>query len=189
MSNPSKCLPLPFFKKSKSKVWTSRQSDNQESSNLKKKRLSEILKGICSTITNSRVMKEILSAEDSRYLLVQTICNSHEVIAQLPPEDMNTMFVFYHQIFSQFRARFFRLRRACAQDVKEHSLLVNFLLQILKYDGKGVISNNDVDSNSETPIHWRQKLLATWFLLATLDRETLLSVVDFNKHYSFKTLF
>jgi hypothetical protein len=71
------------------------QLSNQLDSQGKRRRMAEVMKGVCSLLSVSRTVKELMGSEWSRLSFVQTLCETDAVIARLPTEEMHKMVHYY----------------------------------------------------------------------------------------------
>lgn len=69
----------------------SKQLDSQG----KRRRMAEVMKGVCSLLSVNRAVKELMGSEKSRLSFVQTLCETDAVISQLPTEEMQKMVHYY----------------------------------------------------------------------------------------------
>jgi len=142
----------------------------------KRTRLAEVLKGICSILAIPRTMKAILATEENRFSLLKTLCKTHHLISLLPSEEMEKMLHYFHALFSQFRSRFFSYTISTKRKQKLHCECISFLLNIIS---SKVTSFDDKDTQSEvskdaSSIHWRNRLIAGWFMLTYVGKCDLL---------------
>lgn len=139
-----------------------------DSTSASRKRLAEILKGVCLIMAVPRVMKDIMSSEERRIDLLEALCGTQDVIAMLPDEEMQKMLSYLHQIFTSFRSRFFTMPRitATAQNLQE-SCLSN-LLNLLK-------EKNIEESEINSSLNWRNRLIVFWFITIQVDKRYFLS--------------
>eukprot|EP00521_Asterionellopsis_glacialis_P011069 CAMPEP_0195309698 /NCGR_PEP_ID=MMETSP0707-20130614/38871_1 /TAXON_ID=33640 /ORGANISM="Asterionellopsis glacialis, Strain CCMP134" /LENGTH=468 /DNA_ID=CAMNT_0040373995 /DNA_START=204 /DNA_END=1607 /DNA_ORIENTATION=+ len=65
-------------------------SKNVESPRVRK-RLAEVIKGVCSIVSVSRAIKVMLDDESTRFNLAKTLCGTEGLISILPPEEIQKM--------------------------------------------------------------------------------------------------
>jgi len=109
--------------------------DNQK----KRKRLSEILKGICALLSVPRIgiMRRLLAKEEIRYEFVQTILDN-DLVSLMPPEEMQALVHYLHDIFKSFKSGFYELKRVVGGSEEGlHGDCLNFLMNILE-EGSGL---------------------------------------------------
>lgn len=156
----------------------SAQTDSQG----KRKRLAEVLKGVCSILAAPRVIRDIMWSETSRFEYVKTICSTDKLISILPVEEMQKMIQYFQTIFSPFRSKVFCLPRVTEKDQRVHEECLVFLLDILSDDaGGGAIkegtSEDDELLKASGENHWRKRLLVGWFICNFID-ESDTNLVD-----------
>lgn len=155
---------------------------NQTDSNGRRKRLAEVMKGVCSILALSRALRETLTTEESRLVYVRALCQTENVLSVMPAEEMQKMVHYFQNIFNPFRSRFFSLPRTTHNEQVIHETCLKFLLDILSEDTgreETRIDEND-DKNSsgtkaELETHWRKRLLVGWFIMNFIDREDLVA--------------
>uniref|UniRef100_A0A7S3V8U0 Uncharacterized protein n=1 Tax=Chaetoceros debilis TaxID=122233 RepID=A0A7S3V8U0_9STRA len=130
-----------------------------------RKRLAEVLKGISNLLSLRRVMKEVIPSEIHRQSLIKILCNSQKVISILPPEEMQKMILYFHSVFASFRSRFYSFPRLTKRDeeLREQSLLL-----LISAVGDEDIAIDEVGEGNSA--HWRDRLVAAWFLLTFIDK-------------------
>jgi len=107
------------------------QLSHQVDARGERKRLAEVLKGVCSILSLTRTTKEILATEANRLVFVQTLLGTQELIELLPPEEMQKMVHYIQAIFSQFRNKFYCIPRILGMDQSLHEECLAFLLSAL----------------------------------------------------------
>lgn len=133
-----------------------------------RKRLSEVLKGVCLIIAVPRVMKEIMASEERRILLLKALCDTQRVIAMLPDEEMQKMLSYLHQIFTSFRSRFYTMPRITNTAEDQHIVCLSNLLDLLE-------EKHIDDSEINSSLNWRNRLLVFWFITTLADKRYFLS--------------
>eukprot|EP00566_Odontella_aurita_P004325 CAMPEP_0113531630 /NCGR_PEP_ID=MMETSP0015_2-20120614/3603_1 /TAXON_ID=2838 /ORGANISM="Odontella" /LENGTH=2326 /DNA_ID=CAMNT_0000430487 /DNA_START=10 /DNA_END=6990 /DNA_ORIENTATION=- /assembly_acc=CAM_ASM_000160 len=126
-----------------------KQLSEQVDARGERKRLAEVLKGVCSILALPRTIKEILATESNRLSFVRTILGTQELITLLPSEEMQKMVHYFQAIFSQFRSKFYCLPRILGRDQDLHEECVSFLLSALAASEENV--NNESDNGKGTP--------------------------------------
>jgi len=133
-----------------------------------RKRLSDVLKGVSNLLHIGKVVKQITFSEKHRLNIVKVLCRSQQVIALLPPEEMQKMTHYYHSIFSKLRSKYFSLYRIGKRSEVVHRKCLDFLINTIREKGKSQESSNDI-----TSVHWRDRLMSGWFLLTIFDKEDM----------------
>eukprot|EP00559_Dactyliosolen_fragilissimus_P000383 CAMPEP_0184873496 /NCGR_PEP_ID=MMETSP0580-20130426/41872_1 /TAXON_ID=1118495 /ORGANISM="Dactyliosolen fragilissimus" /LENGTH=2040 /DNA_ID=CAMNT_0027376407 /DNA_START=790 /DNA_END=6912 /DNA_ORIENTATION=- len=98
----------------------------------RRKRLPEVLKGILSILLIPHVLKDIMANSKKRFCLVRTLCETQRLISILPSEEMAKVVIYFQNVFSQFRSRFYSIPRICQSDMDIHSDCTIFLLDFLE---------------------------------------------------------
>lgn len=150
----------------------------QTDSNGKRKRFAEVFKGVCSIISLSRIMKEMLATEGNRLALAKSLCATQNIISLLPAEEMQKIGAYFQNIFSAFRSRFFLLPRINAKDRGLHESLLSFLLgalaENLESSSETASTEGRADEISKSSINWRNRLTTGWVLTSSIDERDLL---------------
>ena len=150
-----------------------RQLSSQEDNQGKRKRLAEVLKGVCSILAVPRAGKEIMGSEKRRSAFIQTICETERVVHLLPTEDMQKMIHYFQSIFSPFRSKYFAMPRGTVNEKSTHSSTIQYLLDILSGEDvsmDGVCSPEEAQTDA-SPTHWRKRLQVAWFLMSLFDED------------------
>lgn len=134
----------------------------------KRKRLAEVMKGVCSILATPRAGKLLMGSEKMRFEFVSTICGTEHLVSIMPAEEMQKMVHYLHSLFSPFRLKFYSLRRATALDRKLHHRSLNYLLDILANEKDSASEEDDAKS-----AHWRKLMHACWFLTVQVDGEDM----------------
>ena len=104
----------------------------------KRKRLAEVLKGVCAIMALNRTVKEILATEGHRFALIKTFSRTQSLISLLPPEEMQKMAgLFQACLWQQVRSKFYCLPRIDMRDQGLHETCLRFLLDKLNADVNG----------------------------------------------------
>jgi len=144
----------------------SKQLDSQG----KRRRMAEVMKGVCSLLSVNRAVKELMGSEKSRLSFVQTLCETDAVISQLPTEEMQKMFHYYQSVFNPFRSKYYSLHRTTEKERITHEKSLFYLLNLLTQDDN---EENDESNGDSTAPHWRRRLLVAWFLTCFTDTDDL----------------
>jgi hypothetical protein len=154
---------------------------------MRRKRLAEVLKGVCNLLSKPRMIRHVAASEQTRLHLIKTLCGTEKLLSILPTEELQKMVHFLQVIFSKFRQRWHALPRFNPKEKRAHQGCLLFLL--IELDG-GVgdgTSGSDTDTevalkpsssmegsssdsgNTKKMMHWRNQLLAMWFLTHLVD--------------------
>ena len=133
-----------------------------------RKRLSEVLKGVCLIMVVPRLMKEIMSSEELRMRLLKALCKTQHVISLLPADEMQKMISYFHQIFTGFRSRFFTMPQMTKETKKLYQQAIAQFLVLLAEEKK-----EDTDISSS--LNWRNRLLVCWFVTTLSDKRFFFS--------------
>jgi hypothetical protein len=135
----------------------------------KRKRLAEVMKGVCSILAIPRAGKQLLGTESTRLEYIKTICGTDDLVSMMPAEEMQKMVHYLHSIFSPFRAKYYSVPRASMSDQKIHEECIEYVLDILAEK-----QSMDTDEGGDAKAaHWRKLLLACWFLTVLVDEDDL----------------
>jgi hypothetical protein len=145
----------------------SNQLDNQG----KRRRMAEVMKGVCSLLGVSRTVRELMGSEQSRLSFVQTLCETDAVIAKFPIEEMQKMVHYYQSVFNPFRSKYYALRRTTEKEKAVHEQILVYLLNLLTQE-ESEVAGSDKEDASAAP-HWRRRLLVAWFLTCFADYDDL----------------
>jgi len=145
------------------------QLSEQTDAQGKKRRLAEVMKGVCSILGVPRTVREIIGSEESRLSFVKTMCETDKVISQLPTEEMQKMVHYFQSVFNPFRSKYYCLLRTKKDENRLHQESIQYLMNLL--------SNVDVEmkaaGDATTATHWRRRLLVAWFITCFVDEEDL----------------
>lgn len=134
----------------------------------KRKRLAEVMKGVCSILATPRAGKLMMGSEKMRYEFVTMICGTDALVSIMPAEEMQKMVHYLHSLFSPFRLKFYSLPRATQHDRQIHQKCLEFLLDTLANEKDSEKEEGDAKS-----AHWRKLMHACWFLTVQVDNEDL----------------
>ena len=152
---------------------------NQLNSQGKRTRFAEVVKGVLKLAGLPKVMKHIMWNEADRFELVKTVCSTQRLLKLLPPEDVAKVVYYVNSIFLLFRSRNFSLLRVSDADQMAHESCLGFLLDMLQDGSKSAVAPEDsVEQNDDADageMHWRDRLVASWFLLKFVDEKDLVS--------------
>jgi hypothetical protein len=140
----------------------------------KRKRLAESIKGVCSILSLSRAVRQMLSSWKMRHKFIQTVTGTDRLMSLLPAEEMQKVVHYLQAVFSPFRASIYVLPRTLFADREHHKDCVLLVLDILSE--KKVDIDGDSDSSETKNAHWRKLLLAGWFLMNFVDEEDVKDV-------------
>eukprot|EP00934_Nitzschia_sp_Nitz4_P000403 Nitzschia sp. Nitz4//scaffold156_size52432//33824//40564//NITZ4_006829-RA/size52432-processed-gene-0.30-mRNA-1//-1//CDS//3329537421//403//frame0 len=131
----------------------------------KRKRLAEVMKGVCGILSIPRAGKLLLGNEDTRLKFLTTICGTESLVSLMPAEEMQKMVHYLHGLFSPFRLKFYSLHRATYHDRSAHQQSLDFLIDSL--------TAKKQDEGDEAVVakaaHWRKQMHACWFLTVQVD--------------------
>lgn len=144
----------------------SNQLDNQG----KRRRMAEVMKGVCSLLHVGRTVKELMASEKSRLSFVHTLCETDSVIAKFPTEEMQKMVHYYQGVFNPFRSKYYSLPRTNEKERTLHEQTLTYLLNVLRNEGSPA---SGIDKEDAAAPHWRRRLLAAWFLTCFTDYDDL----------------
>lgn len=136
----------------------------------KRKKLAEAVKGVCSILSLPRAMKHVLQSDKIRYQFAEAVCGTDDLISLLPTEEMQKIVHYLQAVFSPFRSKIYHQPRVAPTDVESHKSTLMLVLAILSEKRAEDVSAEDtavIDGGAA--VHWRKMLLASWFLLSTVD--------------------
>ena len=135
----------------------------------KRKRLAEVMKGVCSILAIPRAGKQLLGTESTRLEYIKTICGTDDLVSMMPAEEMQKMVHYFHSIFSPFRSKYYSVPRASMSDQKIHEECIEYVLDLLAEK-----QSMDTDEGGDAKAaHWRKLLLACWFLTVLVDEDDI----------------
>ena len=134
----------------------------------KRKRLAEVMKGVCSILATPRAGKLLMGSEKMRLEFISTICGTENLVSIMPAEEMQKMVHYLHSLFSPFRLKFYSLRRSTLNDRELHLQSLNYLLDALANEKTSESEEDDIKS-----AHWRKLMHACWLLTVQVDDEDI----------------
>ena len=137
----------------------------------KRKRLAEAVKGVCSILSLTRAVRQMLGSWKMRHRFVETLCGTDLLVSLLPAEEMQKIIHYLQTVFSPFRSSFYMKPRTSASEIEYHERSISFVLEILseKKTDAGPGDLSEAESVERKSAHWRKLLLASWFLLVFVD--------------------
>ena len=148
---------------------SSSQLINQVNSQGKRTRLAEVVKGCMKIVAFPKIMKQFLWDASHRFELVKTLCGTQKLLKLAPPEEVPKIVHYVNSIFLAYRNRHFTLPRS-----SEKEKTLSFLLDILQDSNKvTTVSEKNVEDDDAGAIHWRDRLVAAWFILQFIDEQDL----------------
>jgi len=143
-------------------------------------RLAEVVKGVLKLVSLPKILKHMMWSEADRFELVKTVCGTQRLLTLLPPEDVAKVVYYVNSIFLLFRSRNFSLLRVSQPDQLAHESCLEFLIDMLQEgsksaaapDEKSAEEAGDADAGE---MHWRDRLVASWFLLQFVDEKDLVT--------------
>jgi len=145
----------------------SRQKDSQG----KRKRLAEVLRGVCSIMTVQRSVKEVMGSEKTRFTFIKTLCETDNALLLMPTEDMQKMVHYFHNIFSPYRSKCYSFPRSSEKNQVTHDATLQYLLDILVREEVKEETTNGDGNGEKSATHWRKKLLVAWFIISGVDKD------------------
>ena len=140
----------------------------------KRKRLSEAIKGVCSILSLTRSVRQMLCSWKLRLRFVQTLCGTDYLISLLPTEELQKTVHYLQAVFSPFRSSIYVLPRTVAMDKEDHRKCVTFVLGMLSEKNSENEPNESEEPESEGgKVHWKKLLFAAWFLLHFVDEDDI----------------
>jgi len=145
----------------------------------KRSRLAEVIKGVTKIVAQPKVVKQFLFGASNRLELVKTLCGTQKLLKLLPPEEVPKVVNYVNSIFLSYRSKLFSLPRNTATEQTTHESCLAFALSILQLQkGNNVTTvpdkNMDADDNDAGAMHWRDRLVAAWFVLQFIDERDLM---------------
>jgi len=143
-------------------------------------RLAEVVKGVLKLVSLPKILKHMMWNEAGRFELVKSVCGTQRLLTLLPPEDVAKVVYYVNSIFLLFRSRNFSLIRVSKADQLAHESSLEFLIDMLQ-DGPKFVTAPDEKSGEEAgdadagEMHWRDRLVASWFLLQFVDEKDLVT--------------
>lgn len=152
---------------------------HQVNSQGKRSRLAEVEKGVTKIVAIPRILKHFQWGEESRINLVQTLCGTQKLLQLVPPEEVAKLVHYINQIFLAFRSKAFSLPRGSNSEQATHEDCLSYLLGVLQEGSKATTANpnsisNDDNDDDAGAMHWRDRLVAAWFILTSVDERDLI---------------
>ena len=141
----------------------------------KRSRLAEVVKGVLKLVSLPKILKHLMWNQADRFELVKTICGTKRLLSLLPPEDVAKVVYYVNSIFLMFRSRNFTLPRVSDADQTAHESCLQFLIDMLQDGSKSTGAEENSDDPDAGEMHWRDRLVASWFLLQFVDENDLVS--------------
>ena len=145
---------------------------NQVNSQGKRSRLAECVKGVAMIVAMPRILKHFRWEAANRLELVKMLCGTKKLLQLLPQEECPKFLHYVNSIFLSYRSMLFSLQRSTKKDQTTHEACLLFLLGILQ-EGSGAIDTS-IDNNDSGAMHWRDRLVAAWFVLMFIDERDLI---------------
>ena len=142
----------------------------------KRSRLAEVVKGVLKLVALPKVMKHMMWNEADRFQLVKTVCGTQRLLSMVPPEDVAKVVYYVNSIFLLFRSRNFSLLRVTEADQLAHESCLEFLMDMLLDGSKSATPTDEKTEDADVgEMHWRDRLVASWFLLQFVDEKDLMT--------------
>jgi hypothetical protein len=145
----------------------------QVNSQGKRSRLAEVVKGVAKIVALPRVLKQFRWGATNRFELVKVLCGTQKLLQLVPPEECPKLVHYVNSIFLAYRSMHFSLQRSNDKDQTTHEGCLTFLLGILQ-EGNNVLANPIMEDNDIGAMHWRDRLVAAWFVLMFIDQQDLI---------------
>mmetsp|Transcript_1479 Transcript_1479/g.3106 ORF Transcript_1479/g.3106 Transcript_1479/m.3106 type:complete len:2283 (+) Transcript_1479:251-7099(+) len=150
---------------------------NQLNSQGKRSRLGEVVKGVTKIVALPRVMKHFLWGASNQFELVKALCGTQKLLTLIPPEEVPKVVHYVNSIFLLYRSKLCSLPRTTEKEQMTHEACLAFLLGILQ-EGNNTATTSDsgknTDDNDAVAMHWRDRLVAAWFVLNFIDERDLM---------------
>jgi hypothetical protein len=151
---------------------------HQVNSQGKRSRLAEVVKGVTKIVAIPRILKHFQWGEMNRIGLIQTLCGNQKLLQLVPPEEVAKLVHYINQIFLALRSKAFTLPRGSYEEQATHEACLSYLLGVLR-ESKATVnpnsnSSNDNDDDDAGAMHWRDRLVAAWFILTFVDERDLI---------------
>ena len=149
----------------------------QVNSQGKRSRLAEVVKGVTKIVAIPRVLNYFQWGETNRFELVQTLCGTQKLLQLVPTEEVAKLIHYINQIFLASRSKLFSLPRSSNDDQATHEACLSYLFGVMQ-EGNNATANPNTNSNDnaedDVAMHWRDRLVAAWFLLTFVDVHDLI---------------
>ncbi len=151
---------------------------HQINSQGKRSRLAEVVKGVTKIVAIPRVLKHFQWGEMNRFELVQTLCGTQKLLQLVPAEEVAKIVHYINQIFLALRSKLFSLHRSSGEEQATHEECLSYLLGVLQEGNTAPTTSSTVLSDCIVEDvgapHWRDRLVASWFVLTLLDERDLI---------------
>jgi hypothetical protein len=141
----------------------------QVNSQGKRSRLAEVVKGVTKIVALPRILKQFRWGATSRFELVKVLCGTKKLLQLVPPEECPKLVHYINSIFLAYRSMLFSQQRSTAKDQTTHEACLTFLLGILQDS-----ANPNTEDSDTGAMHWRDRLVAAWFVLMFIDEQDLI---------------
>ena len=146
---------------------------NQVNTQGKRSRLAEVVKGVIKLLATPKILKEFHWSEINRFELVKTLCGTQKLLQLVPQEEVAKIVHYINSIFLSYRSKFCTLPRATREEQTTHEACLSYLLGILQ-EGVSDDPNKQIEEENDTvAMHWRDRLIAAWFVLKLIDEVDL----------------
>jgi len=149
---------------------------SQINSQGKRSRLAEVVKGVAKIVAIPKVMKHFLWGAKNRFDFVKALCGTQKLFKLLPPEEVPKVVHLVNSIFLSYRSKLFSLPRNTRVEQTTHESCLSFalgILQLQKSNGSTDLEK-DMDNDDADTMHWRDRLVAAWFVLQFIDERDLM---------------
>ena len=144
---------------------------DQVNSQGKRSRLAEVVKGVTKMVELPKVLKEFQWTESSRFELVKAMCGTQKLLQLVPQEEVAKIVHYVNSIFLSYRSKLCSVPRSTLEEQKTHEACLSYVLGILQ---EGDTTATPEEDDSAVAMHWRDRLLAAWFILKFIDAEDLM---------------
>lgn len=136
----------------------------------KRTRLAEVAKGVAKISALPKVISKFTWGEHNSF--VKAICGTQKLLKLLPPEELPKLVNYINSIFLAYRSKFFAQPRKDDIDQATHEACLTFLLNILQ--PTEIEGSKEDNGDVSGAMHWRDRLVAAWFILQFVDEQDLL---------------
>ena len=144
---------------------------DQVNSQGKRSRLADVVKGVTKMVELPKVLKEFQWTESSRFELVKAMCGTQKLLQLVPQEEVAKIVHYVNSIFLSYRSKLCSVPRSTLEEQKTHEACLSYVLGILQ---EGDTTATPEEDDSAVAMHWRDRLLAAWFILKFIDAEDLM---------------
>jgi len=141
----------------------------------KRSRLAEVVKGVAKIVALPKVLKQLFWGECNRFDLAKTLCGTQKLFKLLPAEEVPKVVTYINSIFLTFRSKIFSLPRNTKAEQTTHESCLEFLLNTLQLQEGNNGAENSGKDNDAGAMHWRDRLVAAWFILQLIDEQDFLA--------------